>query len=119
MTERNIAVHVGSLEDMGERFVAAWKAAEAGQPQPRDHVTFIELEGFLSAMSPRRLDLLRHLRRNGPMSIRRLSRELARDYKSVHSEVLRLTDAGLIERQARDAVAVPWDRMVTELDLAA
>ena len=77
------------------------------------------LEAFLAAMSPRRLDLMRHLRRAGPMSVRRLSKELGRDYKSVHSEVARLVDAGLIERSASDEVAVRWDRIVTELDLAA
>ena len=115
----DISVHVSSLEDMGARFVAAWKAAEAGTAVARDHVTFIGLDAFMAAMSPRRLDLMRHLRKAGPMSVRRLSRELGRDYKSVHSEVARLADAGLIERQAKDAVAVPWDRMVTELDLAA
>lgn len=119
MTDQSISVHVASLEDMGERFVRAWKAAEAGERVARDHVTFLGLEAFMAAMSPRRLDLMRHLRRAGPMSVRRLSQQLGRDYKSVHGEVARLADAGLIERRARDAVAVPWDRMVTELDLAA
>ncbi len=119
MTDSNISVHVSSLEDMGQRFVTAWKAAEAGEAQPRDHVTFLGLEAFMAAMSPRRLELMRHLRRAGAMSVRKLSQELGRDYKSVHGEVARLIDAGLIERQAKDAVAVPWERMVMELDLAA
>jgi predicted transcriptional regulator len=119
MTDVTISGHVSSLEDMGQRFVRAWKAAEAGQPVVRDHVTFLALEAFMAAMSPRRLELMRHLRRAGPMSVRRLSQELGRDYKSVHGEVARLVDAGLVERHAKDAVAVPWDRMVTELDLAA
>ena len=119
MTDRSIAVHIASLDDMGKRFVAAWKAAEAGKPVVRDHVTFLGLDAFMSAMSPKRLELMRHLRKAGPMSVRRLSQELGRDYKSVHGEVARLVDAGLIERRATDAVAVPWDRMVTELDLAA
>jgi hypothetical protein len=30
-----------------------------------------------------------------------------------------LVNAGLIEKRARDEVAVNWDRVVTELDLAA
>ncbi len=119
MTNRTIAAHTGSLEDMGQRFVGAWKAAEKGESLPRDHVTFLGLDAFMAAMSPKRLELMRHLRRVGPMSVRRLSQELARDYKSVHGEVARLTDAGLIERLARDQVAVQWDRIVTELDLAA
>ena len=119
MTERTMAVHIGSLEDMGQRVVAAWRAAEAGKSVAREHVTFLQLESFMAAMSPKRLELMRHLHRAGPMSVRRLSQELGRDYKSVHGEVARLADAGLIERTARDLVSVPWDRLVTELDLAA
>jgi predicted transcriptional regulator len=119
MTDRNINVHIGSLTDMGERFKAAWKDAEAGLPVTRDHVTFLSLESFMAAMSPRRLDLMRHLRREGAMSVRKLAQGVARDYKSVHREVALLIAAGLIERRATDEVAVAWDRAVTALDLAA
>ncbi|MFT4027518.1 MAG: MarR family transcriptional regulator [Novosphingobium sp.] len=119
MTERKIAVHIGSLEDMGRRFVEAWKDAEAGKEVEKDHVTFLGLDSFMAAMSPKRLELIRHLHRVGPRSVRRLSQELGRDYKSVHGEVARLADAGLIERTAAGEVAVEWDRIVTELDLAA
>jgi predicted transcriptional regulator len=119
MSDKTVAVHIGSLADMGHRFVEAWKHAEAGRAAPRDHVTFLRLESFMAAMSPKRLELMRHLRRAGPLSVRRLSQELGRDYKSVHGEVARLIDAGLIERTDSGEVAVGWDRLVTELDLAA
>ncbi len=119
MTDRTLAVHIGSLEDMGRRFADAWKSAEAGSDVPREHVTFLRLESFMAAMSPKRLELMRHLRRSGPLSVRRLSQELGRDYKSVHGEVARLVDAGLIERTPQGEVTVGWDRIVTELDLAA
>lgn len=114
-----VRVHIGSLADMGARFADVWKAAEAGKAIARDHLTFLSLDAFMAAMSPKRLDLMRHLRRGGPMSVRRLSSELSRDYKSVHREVAMLIGAGLIERRARDAVAVGWQKVVTELDLAA
>lgn len=119
MTETRLNVHVGTLDDMGRRFATAWKAAEAGRELARDHVTFLSLEAFMAAMSPRRIELMRHLRRAGPMSVRRLSRDLGRDYKSVHREVAMLVLAGLIDRLARDEVAVSWDRAVTQLALAA
>lgn len=119
MTEARLNIHVGTLDDMGRRFIAAWKAAEEGRDPAREHVTFLSLEAFMAAMSPRRLDLMRHLRRQGPMSVRRLALGLGRDYKSVHREVAMLLLAGLVERRAKDEVAVNWDRAVTELDLAA
>ncbi len=119
MTEASINLHVGSLDEMGARFAAAWNAAESGRKQARDHVTFLSLSAFMAAMSPRRLELMRHLRRVGPSSVRRLAGELGRDYKSVHREVAMLVATGLIERRAADEVAVDWDRAITELDLAA
>ena len=118
-TNRNMNVHIGTLADMGERFKSAWRDDEAGRSVTRDHVTFLSLETFMAAMSPRRLDLMRHLRREGAMSVRQLAQGVARDYKSVHREVALLIAAGLIERRATDEVAVAWDRAVTELDLAA
>ena len=119
MTQASINLHVGSLDEMGARFAAAWKQAERGRKPVSDQVTFLSLAAFMAAMSPRRLELMRHLRRAGPMSVRRLAGELGRDYKSVHREVAMLTATGLIERRAPDEVAVDWDRAVTELDLVA
>ena len=59
------------------------------------------------------------LRREGPMSIRRLGKQLGRDCKSVHSEISLLIQTGLIVRTAEDEVRLGWDGFVTELDLAA
>ncbi len=119
MTDKQLSVHIGTLADMGDRFVAAWKKLEAGKPVHADNVTFIDLASFMTAMSPKRLELMRHLRREGPMSIRRLAQQLGRDYKSVHSETSLLIQTGLIARTAEDGVRIGWDRIVTELDLAA
>ena len=119
MTEKQLSVHIGSLADMGDRFVAAWKTLEAGRPARADNVTFINLASFMTAMSPKRLELMRHLRREGPMSIRRLAQQLGRDYKSVHGETSLLIQTGLIARTAEDEIRIGWDRIVTELDLAA
>jgi len=109
VTKSAIHLHVGSLEEMGARFVAAWKAAERGRKPARDHLTFLSLEAFMTAISPRRFELMRHLRRVGPMSVRRLAGELSRDYKSVHREVAMMTAIGLIERRAADEVAMGCD----------
>ncbi len=99
MTDSAINLHVGSLEDMGARFAAAWKTAERGRKPARDHTTFLSLEAFMAAMSPRRLELMRHLRRAGPMSVRRLAGELAPDSQWVHREIAMLTATDPIERR--------------------
>lgn len=112
-------IHIDGLDAAGGRFVAAWHAAERGDPVVRDHVTFIGFESFARVMSARRLDLLRTLRAGGAMSVRALSVVAGRDYKSVHGDVALLADAGLIAREARDRVSVPWRVVSAELDLAA
>ena len=53
------------------------------------------------------------------MSIRRLAQQLGRDHVSVHSETSLLIQTGLIARIAEDGVRIGWDRIITELDLAA
>ena len=53
------------------------------------------------------------------MSLRRLAQQLGREYKSVHSETSLLIQTSLIARTAEDGVRIVWDRIVTELDLAA
>jgi predicted transcriptional regulator len=118
-TDTSLNVHIGSLEDMGARFAAAMARGQNRQALPPRQYHIPDAGGLHSPLSPRRLELMRHLRRNGPMSVRRLSQELSRDYKSVHREVAMLTASGLVDRRAADEVAVAWDRVVTELDLAA
>ena len=119
MKSKNIELHIDGLDGMGRRFVKAWKAAESGNATARDHISFLSLETFVSTLSPKRLALLKALRAKGASSVRGLAAHLGRDYKSVHQDVTRLADAGLIERQARDRVAVTWDSVTAEMDLRA
>ena len=93
--------------------------AEAGKAVARANTTFLGLESFTAAMSPKRLEVLRRLRSAGPSPIRALAALLERDYKSVYGDVDMLVAAGLITRKARDCVSVTWDRVVAEMDLAA
>jgi predicted transcriptional regulator len=123
MKQRKLDVHIGAsesaaLDDMGQRFIRAWKSAKPSSTL-QDHVTFMSLEAFQSALSPRRLELIRFLRQHEPMSVRKLSQLLERDYKSVHREVAMLINAGLIERNHTDLITVTWDSAMTEIDLAA
>ena len=105
-----IHVHVGGLEDMGRRFVDAWHRAERGNVAPETHVTFLDLTAMQATLSPRRLELLRHVRQRGATSTRALASELGRDYKNVHMDVAALEGAGLLLREGRK-LATPWDEV--------
>ena len=119
MSDKQVNIHIGTTEDMGARFVEAWQVAERGEAVARDHVTFLSLEAFVSAMSPKRLALIQYLRTAGAMSVRKLAGGIKRDYKSVHGDVAMLVAAGLITREAKDQIAVHWDHVHADMRLAA
>jgi predicted transcriptional regulator len=119
MTDEHLSIHIGSIDDMGARFIQAWHSAERGKTSTQEHVTFLSLEAFITAISPKRLVLIQHLRKAGPMSVRKMAGELKRDYKSVHGDVTLLVSAGLIMREAKDLVAVHWDELHADMRLAA
>ena len=111
-----VKLHTGSVEDMGHRFVDAWKRASAGKPVDETHLTFLDLETMLATLSPKRLELLRHVRRTGPLSIKATAEGLGRDYKNVHSDVQALLATGLLDKEGGRIVA-PWDEVSASLEL--
>ena len=111
-----MTVHVGSARDMGQRFVEAFGRAQSGEEFKEHHITFFSLEEMMSALSPKRLELLRYLRREEATSIKALALALGRDYKRVHEDVAILESAGLIVRDDGKLCA-PWAALSAEVAL--
>ena len=76
-----------SLVSLVQRFTQAWHRAAAGEPVQETHVTFLKVQTMLDTLSPRRLDLLRHVRQHGASNTRELALALGRDYKHVYQDV--------------------------------
>jgi len=95
--QRKVRVHVESLAASSRRFVAAWRRAERGEPVHEEHLSFESLEGLLATLSPKRVELVRLVRRRPNLSIAAVARTLGRDYKRVHGDVRALESAGLLE----------------------
>ena len=113
---KKVKVNVGSLQDMGKRFVGAWHRLERGEKVRERHVTFPDLRSMLSALSPKRLELLRDVHRNPAKSVRTLADRLKRDYKRVHEDVETLTESGLLSRDG-GLVSAPYDAITAEMRL--
>jgi predicted transcriptional regulator len=111
-----VQVHVDSLQDMGKRFVSAWKRADKGEPVIETHITFLDVEAMMAAMSPRRLELLRYVRQHGATNTRELATAIGRDYKNVHQDVAALEAVGLLLRDGRK-LSAPWDEVQTSVAL--
>lgn len=98
----------------------AWKRAETGSlRRPERHITFRDLATLLSALTPKRWELLRDLRGHGPASVRALALRLHRDYKRVHTDIANLERIGLVDRDTDGRARVAWDAVDASLSLAA
>lgn len=117
MVKRRIQVHVGTAEDMGRRFVDAWRRASHGERVREEHLTFVDFKQMLGTLSDERLRLLKEVRREGAASVRELAARLHRDYKNVYDDVERLAAAGLLERDDGRLTA-PYETILAEVSLA-
>jgi predicted transcriptional regulator len=113
---KKVNVHVGTLEDMGRRFVSAWRRLETGEKVRERHLTFSDLPTLLNALTPKRLELLREVRREPAPSIRVLATRLQRDYKRVHGDVDVLSAVGLLARDEA-GISAAYDVIQADFDL--
>lgn len=107
-----------ALADMGKRFSSAWNRAAAGEQVNETHVTFLDVQTMLDTLSPRRLEMLRHVRQHGAGNVRELAQALGCDYKNVHQDVAVLEAAGLLVRDGRK-LSAPWDELQANVSLMA
>jgi predicted transcriptional regulator len=90
----DVRVYIGTPEDMGRRFVDAWRRFEGGETVSETNVTFCDLEALLAALTPKRLQLLRYVRHHQVSNIKALAAGLRRNYKNVHKDVEELAKLG-------------------------
>lgn len=119
--KKEIQIGVRNEKEIKREVIAAWKAAERGEAlkRPVERIYFTDVATLLKTLTNRRYELLHSLRRKGPLSARALSQALKRDYKNVHTDVKALVHIGLIETDQDGRFYVPWDRISTEIELAA
>lgn len=113
-----VNLHVGSIDEMGKRFVGAWHRLEQGEQVDETHLTFFNLEAMLATLSPKRLALLRQIHRQPVLTVAELAKILGRDYKRVHEDVTSLVEAGLLERD-KDGIRTPYDKVQAIVSLDA
>lgn len=98
-----------------------WTAIDRGEtvPGPVHRVYFESAEALSKVLTRQRHQLLCTLHANNGLSIRALAALLQRDYKNVYQDVKILEEAGLIERDSKNHVTAPHERLTIELQLAA
>lgn len=84
---------------------SAGKAAQSETYQG-ETLNFESADVFLGRLTALRWSLLRQIMRLGEVPIRELARQIDRDVRRVHDDVVVLTELGLIERQPVGAYCV-------------
>jgi len=121
MNNRKILISICSLDELKKAVRTSFKQAEAGAPSedPIHRVYFTSEEDLFSTLSPKRMELLKYLKKNGPMSCRKLATLLNRAYANVHEDVKQLAQLEIIQKDDDQKLMVPWDEVDIAVPLVA
>ena len=113
---KRIEINILKSTDALDAFATAWHAAEAGNEMtPR--LAFGSLRELFSAISSKRLDLLRFVAAHEGLNVRQLAQSLQRDYKNVHTDVAHLMELGLLTRHEDGTLIAPYDEILIHAEL--
>jgi predicted transcriptional regulator len=113
---KKLYVEVMSSGEALKRFSRAWKGSSAGKPMDAT-IGVGSIAELTALLSPKRMELLRHVAQNPGLSIRALAGALHRDYKNVHTDVSELEVKHLLERDAEGRIMAPFDELVIRAPL--
>lgn len=99
MKVKKIKINLKSLEDVGMEMVQVMRALESGKSvSPKRHeIVFTDFAALRSFLTPKRLELIRLIRKHAPNSISQLARLAKRDFGRVYQDVKVLSEAGIID----------------------
>jgi predicted transcriptional regulator len=106
-----IEISVSSPQAALGAFADTWHEIQAGgETTPK--LAFGSLRELFSAITEKRLELLRHVASHEGLNVRQLARSLGRDYKIVHTDVTDLVEIGLLDRADDGALLAPYDEIL-------
>lgn len=118
MNTKTLNIGVSSLDEGLAQFAKAWKDASAGKKvRSFAGVGFASGVELLTTLTSRRFELINALKETGAVSIYALAKHLKRNYSNVHSDIAKLLELGIVEKDAAGRVFVPWDEIDVQLPL--
>lgn len=80
VSKRHIHIDAQDASHGSDRFVEAWHKGDTGKiEQAEIHLNFEDSAMQSSALTPKRLELMKSMRQYGPLSVRALAKKLERD----------------------------------------
>ena len=94
-----------------DAFAETWRHVQVGEAvTPR--LAFGSLHELFSALTEKRLELMRHVASHEGVNTYQLARQLGRDYKNVYTDVAALVELGLLAKDDRGELSAPFDEIV-------
>jgi len=99
MKVRKVKIGIRDFDETLDEVAETAKAAAAGKKvKPKGHrLFFTSPEALRRFLTPKRLELIRLIRKRHPNSINELAALAHRDFKRVYQDVRSLTDAGMVD----------------------
>ncbi len=121
MSKKQIHIGVENSRQGFKRFIKAWHKSQNAQSTDdvEYHLNFEDYAQFAAVLTPKRIELLRVLKKEPLISIRALSKRLDRDYKNVHTDVSELIDVDLIQQDEEGLLFAPFDVIDAHVRLVA
>ena len=92
-------------------FADTWRrVSEGDNVTPR--LAFGSLRELFSAITEKRLELLRYVADHEGLNTRQLAVRLERNYKNVYTDVTELVSLGLLAKDNRGGLSAPFDEIV-------
>ncbi|SMD19167.1 transcriptional regulator [Rhizobium sp. RU36D] len=115
-----LKVKIESLEETMAAFADAFRVTDLQDDQVGEYsLSFPSWDLMHKVLAPKRLDIVKAMAGQGPLSIREVARRVNRDFKGVHADVDKLLKSGVIDRAERGGVIFPYDRIHFEFDIDA
>jgi|SRR6185369_5623802 len=117
----NNTIAIQGKQEFFKELERDWMAIDKGEkaPEPIHRVYFESAEVLSRVITRQRHNLLKVLHANGSLTVRALAALLARDYKNVYEDVKILEESGLIERDSKNHILAPYEKLTIELQLTA
>ncbi|MDN5849721.1 MAG: hypothetical protein L0H63_08800 [Nitrococcus sp.] len=94
-----------------EAFAKTWRSVEANEDvTPR--LAFATLHELFSALTEKRLELLRCVASDEELNTHQVAQKLGRNYKNVNTDVAALVELGLLEKTGQGTLRAPFDEIV-------
>ena len=115
-----LKVKIESLDEVMSQLSAVFRMPPGEHPE-EDIATlsFPSWELMHRVLAPKRLEIVRVMAGQGPLSIREIARRVGRDFKGVHSDVDALLKSGVIDKAPTGGVEFPYDRLHFEFEIEA